>query len=388
MTEITNADLGWSPFFLGQLSVEDLETYRPARISAVHRGRVEAISEAGPLGLTFSSGIEAAEITVGDWVLVDLEARVRRVLHRKSKLSRRAAGTDAREQLIAANVDTLAVVSSCNADFNLARLERYIVLAADAGCLPLVLLTKADLCENPDTFRRAAEGLSPLVTAFAIDARAEDDLERLTPWCKPGETVALVGSSGVGKTTILNGLTGRSELTKGIREDDAKGRHTTTFRALRRMTSGGWIIDTPGMRALRLADVGDGLDSVFADIEALAGSCRFSDCTHGSEPDCAVLAAIEEHVLDQLRVDEQGLARVPGRRRLALAIRWIEGTRRPRARSRVVRPERWRRRPAHQARTDRRRFSSASMNGSTAPSRTDCGLPTSWLVRWSFTRLS
>ncbi len=296
MTHHTLADLGWSHTFARHLSDED---GTPARIAAVHRNGVDALTETGLHRLETPPDIPA--LAVGDWVTTT-DGRVTGFIDRQSVLTRRAAGTDARTQYIAANVTTLGIVSSCNADFNLARIERYLVLASDAGCLPLVILTKADLTDEAQTFVRDAERLSPLLTAIAIDATDLEDVDRLAPWCRSGETLALVGSSGVGKTTLRNALTGQSAATQGIREDDAKGRHTTTRRELVPTRHGGWLIDTPGMRALRLADVSDGLSQVFQDIEDLASACRFSDCTHQSEPGCAVQDAIESGALDPERL--------------------------------------------------------------------------------------
>ncbi|MXQ08459.1 ribosome small subunit-dependent GTPase A [Alphaproteobacteria bacterium GH1-50] len=285
------ADLGWSRHFQAQITDT---TDIPARIAAVHRNGVDALTADGPRRLSVPPGVPP--LAVGDWVLT-ADDRVTGCLDRLSVLNRRAAGTDARDQLIAANVTTLGIVSSCNADFNVARLERYLVLAADAGCLPLVILTKADTADDPRSYQRQAERLSPLLTAITLDATDVEDVARLAPWCRTGETLALVGSSGVGKTTLRNALTGQTAATQAIREDDAKGRHTTTARELVPTVHGGWLIDTPGMRALRLTDVADGIAAVFEDIEDLAANCRFSDCAHDREPGCAVQASIADGTL-------------------------------------------------------------------------------------------
>jgi len=244
---------------------------------------------------------ETGTFAVGDWVLAE-GGRVTRLLDRTTLIKRLAAGDTPRAQLIAANVDTLAIVSSCNSDFNPARLERYLAMAMSAGCVPLIVLTKADQTDDPEDYRRRAEALSPLVVAVTLDAREPDNVTALEPWCGSGQTLALVGSSGVGKTTIQNALTGTSEATQGIREDDAKGRHTTTARALRRTLAGGWLIDTPGMRELRLAEAGEGIEAVFADLSELAATCKFTDCKHETEPGCAIKAAIAAGDLDEERL--------------------------------------------------------------------------------------
>ncbi|SDF07514.1 ribosome small subunit-dependent GTPase A [Limimaricola pyoseonensis] len=295
MNTPTLSDLGWSDHFARQL--EDGDT--PARVAEVHRSLLVALTPDGPVRLAAPSG--AGSFAVGDWVgMRDGAARVR--LAPKGEIARKAAGRTVARQLVAANVDTLGIVTSCNADFNAARLERYVALAAASDCLPLVILTKADLAEDPRAYLRQAERLSPLVTALALDARDADEAARLVPWCGPGQTLALVGSSGVGKTTLQNALTGGAEATAGIREDDAKGRHTTTYRALRRCAAGGWLIDTPGMRELQLADSSEGIDEVFEDITDLAAACRFSDCAHETEPGCAVRAALEAGELEPERL--------------------------------------------------------------------------------------
>lgn len=298
MTDISLTGLGWSNMFRAQVTEED--TGWPARISAVARDRVTALCPDGALVLV-PGGLSTGEIAVGDWVLTD-GARVLRVLERQTLIQRRAAGERAARQLIAANVDTLGIVTSCNADFKEARLERYLALASSAGCLPLVILTKADLVGDARDYARRAERLSPLVSAIALDARDPEAAEVLRPWCRAGQTLALAGSSGVGKTTLTNTLTGRHDAVQGIREDDAKGRHTTTARALLPMASGGWLIDTPGMRELGLTDAADGIAEVFADLEELATQCRFRDCAHESEPGCAIVGAIESGELDADRL--------------------------------------------------------------------------------------
>jgi len=289
----TLADLGWAPDFLRQLDLDELAAFVPCRVAAVHRARVEALTPQGALSLIPPAGLSTGEIAVGDWALAD-GARLVRLLDRRTCLSRRAAGTGAARQLIAANVDTLFIVTSCNADFNPARLERYLALARSAGVEPVILLTKADLCDDPDLWRARAEAVDRRVAVCVLDARMPNLAGMLSDWCRPGQTVALAGSSGVGKTTLANVLTGADEATAAIREDDAKGRHTTTGRHLRPMTAGGWLIDTPGMRELRLSDAGEGIAAVFDDIDALAGACRFSDCAHGTEPGCAVQAVVAE----------------------------------------------------------------------------------------------
>ncbi len=296
MTDITLSDLGWSDHFARQLDPEDA----PARVAEVHRTIVVALTPDGPMKLGVPFG--TFKLAVGDWVgMRDGQARVR--LDPKSEIARRAAGHTAARQLVAANVDTLGIVTSCNDDFNTARLERYVALAAAADCLPLVILTKSDLVEDPGDFLRRAEALSPLVVALTLDARDGAEAARLEPWCGPGQTLALVGSSGVGKTTLQNALTGGAEATQAARAVDNRGRHTTTFRALRRCTAGGWLIDTPGMRELQLTDTSEGIDRVFDDVTALVAECKFSNCAHETEPGCAVRAALEAGTLDPARLE-------------------------------------------------------------------------------------
>lgn len=265
------------------------------------RDRVGALSPSGPLSL--STPDTTGDYAVGDWVLTTPDrTMVADRLERQTSLKRRAAGHNVEAQLIAANVETFGIVTSCNEDFNIARLERYLALAVSAGCVPLIILTKSDLSDDPDGYARQAERLSPMVTAVTMNATDSGQLDVLAPWCRNGQTLVLAGSSGVGKSTLSNLLTGGDAATQGIREDDAKGRHTTTSRDLARTRFGGWLIDTPGMRSLPLTDVADGIEAVFEDIETLAATCKFNDCAHETEPGCAVQAAVDRGDLDPRRL--------------------------------------------------------------------------------------
>ncbi len=298
---ITLADMGFDAFFAAQVPADSQAS--PWRISEVHRDRLTALSPRGSQSLTAPPGTETGAFTVGDWVLASPNRQVERLLERKSLLHRRAAGTDARQQLIAANCDTLFITTSCNDDFSPARLERFLVLAYESNCRPVILLTKADLTADPAHWLARARALDPRAACLAVDARSPRDLVRIARLCPRGQTAALVGSSGVGKTTLTNGLCARRDPTGPVRERDGRGRHVTTSRTLRPMTNGGWIIDTPGIRALRLEQAGSGLALLFADIERLAQGCRFSDCTHGQEPGCALRAATESGELDPERLE-------------------------------------------------------------------------------------
>ncbi|PZR01123.1 MAG: ribosome small subunit-dependent GTPase A [Cereibacter sphaeroides] len=270
------------------------------RISAVHRDRVEGLSPDTITSLTLPTGLSAGRVAVGDWVLAD-GAVLRRVLDRQSLLTRRAAGKADEEQLIAANLGRLAIVTACAPEFNVARLERYLTLAHAGGVAPAILLTKADTTD-PTPYVEAATQVARSVPVIALNAKSPQATEQLFPWCGPGQTLGLVGSSGVGKSTLASALTGIKQATGEIRTSDGRGRHTTSSRSLIRTLVGGWLIDTPGMRELRLGDAAEALADTFDDIQELALQCRFTDCGHDSEPGCAIRAALDAGQIDPARL--------------------------------------------------------------------------------------
>lgn len=300
------ADLGWSEFHDDQLEPDEAGLAR-MRVATVHRARLTAESVSGPVKLNLPNGANTSDYAVGDWILVERGTCIPvRRLDRRTTLQRRTEGGRV-PQLIAANVDTLFIVSSCNDDLNAARLERYLALANEAGTTPVIVLTKADQVADPKPWRDKVAGLQRGLDVVTLNATAPDAAMALARWLTPGQTVALVGSSGVGKSSLLNTLSGKSldeaQPTGSIREADAKGRHTTTSRSLHRIAGGGWVIDTPGIRTLHASDLSGGLDLLFSEITELAPECRFRDCTHAHEPGCAVHAAVAAGRLDPVRLE-------------------------------------------------------------------------------------
>lgn len=292
--------LGWQPFFSQQINPEDLEATPPVRVIEVNRSGLHVVGDG--IAEQIPPGPDA---TVGDWLLLDRDLPANsQVLDRKSLFRRRSPGHDRSIQNIAANVDTVFIVTSCNRDFNVARLERYVALALDAEVAPVIVLTKTDLCDDISPFVSGAESISQKVPVVALNALTEDAVTVLADWCTPGQSVAFLGSSGVGKSTLVNTLLGEAVAeTADIRADDSRGRHTTTRRQLRFLPNGCAILDTPGMRELQLADVEQGIAELFDDLTELSHQCRFRDCQHDTEPGCAVLAALDAGDIDRARLD-------------------------------------------------------------------------------------
>lgn len=291
--------LGWSKYFADQATSAALSKTPPVRITQVHRNTLHI------QGVDLDMIIPGLHgVTVGDWLLFDADTpRNSQLLSRKSLIKRRAPGHDRKEQLIAANLDTAFVVTSCNNDFSLARLERYVAMAHEAGVTPVIVLSKIDLTTEASDFAAQAQSISPQLSVVCLDARSPEAIELLRPWCQAGQTVAFLGSSGVGKSTLTNSLAGNEAIaTQDVRASDDKGRHTTTGRQLHILPSGCAVLDTPGMREIQLTDVSVGLEETFADLHALKQNCRFNDCAHKTEPGCAVQAAVASGEVDVLRL--------------------------------------------------------------------------------------
>lgn len=307
--------IGWHPAFAAAFDVHAPTGRVPARVVAEERGQFLVHDGLATLPASISGrfrydtgGDPLAYPAVGDWVAVAVgvgggTATIHGLLPRRSAIVRRAPADHSRaSQTIAANVDIVFIVTSLNAELNLRRVERYLAVAWESGALPVVILSKADLDDDVLGHRIAVESVAPGVEVIAASAVSGDGIEDVRAHLAPGRTVAFIGSSGVGKSTLVNALAGRELLgTAEIREDDARGRHTTTRRQLVSLAEG-LVIDTPGMRELALFD-GDGLASAFDDIEQAAAGCRFSDCRHESEPGCAIRAALASGVLDPGRFD-------------------------------------------------------------------------------------
>lgn len=311
MTKVNMSDYGLSGRFVAL--AKEHEELTAARIISQEKGLYRIVSPIGEQFAEVSGKLRYNALSpsdfpaVGDFVMIDSispddHAVIHTVLPRKSVFLRKAAGTCNEEQVVAANIDTVFICMSLNNDFNIRRLERYLSVAWDSGASPVIVLTKSDLCDDIDRYLFEIESVAFGTDVIVTSAIEEDGLEKLLPHITAGKTVALMGSSGVGKSTLINCLLGEDRLdTNGLRNDD-KGRHTTTRRELFLLKNGGMVMDTPGMRELGLWDAENGLSKSFSDIEELASMCRFHDCTHTTEPHCAVRAAIERGELPEDRL--------------------------------------------------------------------------------------
>ncbi len=305
--------LGWHPFFSRPFDALDDDTLTPARVARQDRERYVVLADDGAYGARVTGKMRSAARTradfpaVGDWVAVRTRpdegaATIHALLPRRSSFARKVAGETTEEQVVAANVDTVFLVSGLDGDFNLRRIERYVTLAWNSGALPVIVLNKADLCDDPQARLDEVAAVAMGVDLHLVSAASGAGLDALGAYLRPGTTVALLGSSGVGKSTLVNHLLGAERMKTGaVREDDSRGRHVTTHRELMPLPGGGLVIDTPGMRELQLWADEDSLQGAFADVEALAAQCRFRDCSHEAEPGCAVRDALEDGTLPEAR---------------------------------------------------------------------------------------
>lgn len=299
-------DWGWSDYWAGAALAE--AGFEPARVIAVHRERYVLASEWGEFAAQLSGRLEyasgsAVELpVVGDWVLADLGI-IHRVLPRRTLIARRAAGETHERQPLAANIDVVFIVSGLDGDFNPRRLERYLVLAIESGARPVFVLNKVDLCVSVEDARREVSAIAAGRPVVLTSAERNEGMADMLEWLQRGTTGALVGSSGAGKSSLINRLIGGvAQAVHGVRESDSRGRHTTTHRELFLLPGGGLLIDQPGLREIQVWAARDSLDGAFPDVSGFAGKCRFRDCRHQGEPGCAVRAAIEARELDAGRL--------------------------------------------------------------------------------------
>ena len=307
--------LGLNEDFAQEFKQYEMEGFSVGRIALEHKRMYRVFCEEGELlaevsgKFRFGAAGREEYPSVGDWVVIaarpeEGKATIHAVLPRFSKFSRKIAGRTTEEQIVAANVNTVFLVNALNNDFNLRRIERYLIMAWESGATPIIVLSKADLCEDVDAKLADVESVAFGVPTYVVSSIENKGLEPLHQYLQPGQTVALLGSSGAGKSTLTNYFIGNEkQIVQEVREGDDRGKHTTTHRELVMIPNGGLIIDTPGMRELQLWESDDASEQVFHDIHELEEQCRFTDCKHQSEPGCAVKNAIAEGTLSQGRYD-------------------------------------------------------------------------------------
>jgi len=294
--------LGWQAFFQTQLSADAWEAYSPGRIAMIHRSHCMVWSAQGEHELQVARFENPKNMAVGDWVCLPHETQtVIKLLNRKNTLARQAPGGRAQTQLIGANADTLLIVSSCDNDFSESRIERFLALAAEADIRPVVALTKADLTDETNLFKERTRALDPDMQIECVDARDPEQLTSLAKMCTLGQTVALIGASGVGKSTLINSLADADQPTFEVSTFDGKGQHTTTARSLHPMEGGGLLLDTPGMRELQLVTCEHGIHAIFPDVVQYIDQCRFNNCLHQTDAGCAIRDALDNGTLDPAR---------------------------------------------------------------------------------------
>lgn len=348
------ARLGFDAFFEAQLAPHRAAGLLPARVITEYPGRWRVAGAFGerlavPAGRLRHGAVGRGDLpAVGDWVALELprdgEAVVHAVLPRRGKFSRRAAGGEALEQIVAANVDVALIVAALNHDFNPRRIERYVAAAWDGGASPVVVLSKADLSDDVEARVAETMAIAPGADVVAVAALGELGIGALARYLVPGKTLALMGSSGAGKSTLTNAILGEArQVTQDVRGGDDRGRHTTTARELLVAPSGVIVIDTPGMRELGRWEAGEGLGKLFEDVEAIAARCRFADCGHAGEPGCAVAVAQADGSLDPARWESYAklkreeayqVRRVDLRAALAEKARWKQIHKEARSRTR------------------------------------------------------